>query len=98
MPGCPGGWLVISAGPGYTMIDKKTIIRRLSLSAYFIAAFLTFLLLLFPFDRTKATMEYEVRRRTGFDLSVARLAPRFLDRFVMYDVVVSGEQGKILFE
>lgn len=80
------------------MVDKKTLIRRLSLAAYFVAAFLCFLLFLFPFDRVKSKLESEVRARTPLDLSVARISPRFFDRFVLVDVVVSDKQGKVLFE
>ena len=80
------------------MVDKKTLIRRLSFTAYFIAAFLLFLILLFPFDRIKSKLEAEVRLRTPFELSVARIAPRFFNRFVLVDVVVSDKKNKILFE
>jgi len=80
------------------MIDKKLLIRRLSLAAYFAAAFLVFLLLLFPFDRVKARLESEVRRRTSAELSVARISPLFFNRFVLSDVVVSDRTGKVLFE
>jgi type II secretion system protein N len=80
------------------MVDKKTLIRRLSFAAYFIAVFLLFLLLLFPFDRVKSKLESEVRLRTPFELSVARIAPRFFGRFVLVDVVVSDKKNKILFE
>ena len=80
------------------MIDKKLLIRRLSFAAYFAAAFLVFLLLLFPFDRIKAKLESEVRQRTSLELSVSRISPRFFNRFVLSDVVVSDQQGKVLFE
>lgn len=80
------------------MADRKKIIRRLSLAAYFIVVFLAFLLLLFPFDRIKGRLESEVRRRTVLDLSVSRISPRFLNRFVMTDVVVSDQNGAVLFE
>ncbi len=80
------------------MVDKKTLIRRLSFAAYFIAVFLLFLLLLFPFDRIKSKLESEVRLRTPFELSVARITPRFFGRFVLVDVVVSDKKNKILFE
>lgn len=80
------------------MIDKKLLIRRLSLAAYFAAAFLVFLLLLFPFDRVKARLESEVRRRTSAELSVARISPLFFNRFVLSGVVVSDRTGKVLFE
>ena len=80
------------------MVDKKTVIRRLSFAAYFIAAFLLFLLFLFPFDRVRSKLESEVRSRTPFELSVARISPRFFDRFVLVDVVVSDKQNRVLFE
>jgi type II secretion system protein N len=80
------------------MIDKKLLIRRLSFAAYFGAAFLVFLLLLFPFDRVKTKMESEVRARTPLELSVARISPRFFNSFVLTDVVVSDRDGKVLFE
>jgi type II secretion system protein N len=80
------------------MIDKKLLIRRLSLAAYFAAAFLVFLLLLFPFDRVKARLESEVRRRTSAELSVTRISPLFFNRFVLSGVVVSDRTGKVLFE
>ena len=80
------------------MIDKKILIRRLSFTAYFIALFLVFLLLLFPFDRVKTKLESEVRQRTPLELSVARISPRFFNRFVLTDVVVSDKSGKVLLE
>jgi type II secretion system protein N len=80
------------------MIDKKKLIRRLSFSAYFFAAFLIFLFALFPFDRAKVKLESEVRQRTPVELSLARIAPRFINRFVLTDVVVSDQKGKVLFE
>ncbi len=80
------------------MIDKKLLIRRLSFAAYFAVAFLVFLLLLFPFDRIKSKLESEVGQRTPVELSVARISPRFFNRFVLTDVVVSDKQGKVLFE
>ncbi len=80
------------------MIDKKLLIRRLSYAAYFTVAFLVFLLLLFPFDRIKAKLESEVRQRTSLELSVSRISPRFFNRFVLSDVVVSNQEGKVLFE
>src|SRR5512143_2728267 len=80
------------------MIDKKKLIRRLSFTAYFIAAFLIFLFALFPFDRAKLKLESEVRQRTPVELSLARIAPRFINRFVLTDVVVSDQKGKVLFE
>jgi len=65
---------------------------------YFIAVFLVFLLLLFPFDRVRTRLESEVRLRTPVELSVARISPRFFNRFVLSDVVVSDRGGKVLFE
>jgi type II secretion system protein N len=80
------------------MPDKKTLIRWLSFTVYFIAVFLVFLLLLFPFDRVRTKLESEVRLRTPVELSVARISPRFFNRFVLSDVVVSVKGGKVLFE
>ena len=80
------------------MIEKKILIRRLSFALYFVVAFLFFLFFLFPFDRVKAVLESEVRRRTQLELSVARISPRFLNRFVLSDVVLSDRQGNVLFE
>lgn len=80
------------------MIDRATLIRRLSFAAYFLAAFLVFLLFLFPFDRIKSKIEAEVRSRTPLDLSVGRISPRFFNYFLLSDVVVSDKQGKVLFE
>lgn len=80
------------------MIEKKILIRRLSYAAYFVAAFLLFLLYLFPFDRVKSKLESEVRQRTPLELSVGRISPRFFDRYVLLDVVISDKQGKVLFE
>ena len=80
------------------MIDRKKLITRLSFAAYFIAAFLVFLLLLFPFDRVKSLLESEFRRRTSLELSIARISPRFFTSYVLSDVVVSDNSGKVLFE
>jgi len=80
------------------MADKKTLVRRLSFAVYFAAVFLIFLLLLFPFDRIKMKLESEFRRRTPLELSVARISPRFFNRFVLSDVVVSDPKGTVLFE
>ncbi|MGC1455365.1 MAG: type II secretion system protein GspN [Nitrospirota bacterium] len=80
------------------MPDKKSLIRWLSFTVYFVAVFLVFLLLLFPFDRVRTRLESEVRLRSPLDLSVARISPRFFNRFVLSDVVVSDKSGKILFE
>src|SRR5574341_337876 len=80
------------------MIDRGILIRRLSYAAYFLAVFLVFLLLLFPFDRVKTKIETEVRLRTPVELSIARISPLFFNRFVLSDVVVSDRSGKVLFE
>ncbi len=80
------------------MIEKKKLIRVLAFTAYFIAAFLIFLFFLFPFDRIKTMLESEVSSRTPVELSVARISPRFFNRFVLSDVVVANKQGKVLFE
>jgi type II secretion system protein N len=80
------------------MVDRKLIIRWLSITAYFVAVFLVFLFLLFPFDRIKNRVESEVRQRTQLELSIARISPRFFNRFVLTDVVVSDRAGKVLFE
>ena len=80
------------------MIDRKTLITRLSFAAYFIAAFLVFLLMLFPFDRVKLLLQSEFQRRTSLELSVARISPRFFNSYVLSDVVVSDSDGKVLFE
>ncbi len=80
------------------MPDKKSLIRWLSFTVYFVAVFLVFLLLLFPFDRVRTRLESEVRLRSPLELSVARISPRFFNRFVLSDVVVSDKSGKVLFE
>ncbi len=80
------------------MIDKKKLIRWLLFTAYFVAAFLVFLFFLFPFDRIKTKLESEVRQRTPVELSVSHITPRFFNRFVLTDVVVSDRKGKVLFE
>ena len=80
------------------MPDKKTLIRWISFTAYFVAVFLVFLFLLFPFDRARTKLEAEVRQRTPFELSVARISPRFFNRFVLTDVIVSDKGGRVLFE
>ncbi len=79
-------------------MDKKTLIRRLSFAAYFFAVFLVFLLFQFPYGHVKSRLESEVRSRTPFELSVARISPRFFNYFVLTDVVISDKQGKVLFE
>ena len=81
-----------------TMPDKRTIIRSLLFSGYFAAAFLIFLLLLFPFDRIKSRIESEIRLRTPYELAIARISPRFFNTVVLSDVVVSDKSGKVLFE
>jgi type II secretion system protein N len=80
------------------MLDKKLLIRRLSYTAYFLAVFLIFLLLLFPYERVKAKLESEVRLRTPVELSISRISPLFFNRFVLSDVVVSDKSGRVLFE
>jgi type II secretion system protein N len=80
------------------MIEKKILIRRLLFTVYFVVAFLFFLFVLFPFDRIKTKVESEVRRSTTLELTIARITPRFLNRFVLADVVLSDRQGKVLFE
>ena len=80
------------------MPDKKILIRWLLFTVYFAAVFLIFLLLLFPFDQARTKLEYEVRLRTPLELSIARISPRFFNRFVLSDVVVSDKSGKVLFE
>jgi len=80
------------------MIDKKLLIRRLSLTAYCAAVFLVFLLLLLPFDRIKAKIENEVLRSSGLELSISRMSPRFINSFVLTDVVLSDQKGKVLIE
>jgi type II secretion system protein N len=80
------------------MVERKILIRWLSITAYFVAVFLVFLFLLFPFDRVKKKVESEVRQRTQLELSIARISPRFINRFVLSDVVISDRAGKVLFE
>jgi type II secretion system protein N len=80
------------------MIDRTTLIRRSTFALYFVIAFVTFLVVLFPFDRIKARLESEVRTGTQLELNVARISPRFLNRFVLYDVVLSDRTGRVLFE
>lgn len=80
------------------MPEPRPIIRILALSAYFLAAFLVFLFLLFPFDRIKSRLEAEVGRRTGLELAIAHVSPRFFNRFALRDVVVSTRSGSVLFE
>ena len=80
------------------MIDRKILIRRLTFALYFVIAFVTFLVVLFPFDRIKSRLESEVRTGTQMELNVARISPRFLNRFVLSDVVLSDRTGRVLFE
>jgi type II secretion system protein N len=80
------------------MIDRTTLIRRSTFALYFVIAFVTFLVVLFPFDRIKNRLESEVRTGTQLELSVARISPRFLNRFVLFDVVLSDRTGRVLFE
>jgi type II secretion system protein N len=80
------------------MLDKKTLIRWLLFTVYFLTVFMVFVLLLFPFDQARTKLESEVRLRTPFELSIARISPRFFNRFVSSDVVVSDKSGKVLFE
>ncbi|HSB33843.1 MAG TPA: type II secretion system protein GspN [Nitrospirota bacterium] len=80
------------------MIDKKKLIRRMSFAAYFVASFLLFLYILFPYDRAKTRLESEVRLRTPVELSIARISPRFINLFVLSDVVISDRKGRVLFE
>jgi type II secretion system protein N len=80
------------------MADKKTLIRWLSYTVYFVAVFLVFFLLLFPYDRVRTKLESEVRLRTPVELSIARISPLFFNRFALSDVVVSNRGGRVLFE
>jgi type II secretion system protein N len=80
------------------MIDRTILIRRLSFSLYFVIAFLTFLVFLFPFERVKARLESETRSRTQLELNIARISPRFINRFVLTEVVLSDSTGMVLFE
>jgi len=80
------------------MLDRKTLIRSFSFALYFVIAFVTFLVVLFPFDRIKARLESEVRTGTQMELNVARISPRFLNRFVLSDVVLSDRTGRVVFE
>jgi len=80
------------------MIDRTTLIRRSTFALYFVIAFVTFLVVLFPFDRIKARLESEVRTGTQLELNVARISPRFLNRFVLSDVVLSDRTGRVVFE
>ncbi len=79
------------------MTDKKNLIRRLSLAAYFVAAFLVFLLLLFPFDRVTENLVGQVRQRTALELTVSRISPLFFNSVMLTDVVLADQKGKVLF-
>ncbi len=79
-------------------IDRKKLIRGLVLAVYFIAAFLVFAVLQFPYGRVKDRLESEVRERTPVELHIDRISPRFLNRFVLADVVVADRDGRVLFE
>lgn len=79
-------------------MDKQKLIRIASFSAYFVAVFVLFIFILFPFDSVKNKIESEFRKRTPLELSIARISPRFFNRFVLSDVVLSDKQGKVLFE
>ena len=81
-----------------TMIDRKKLIRWSSFTAYFIVVFLFFLVFLLPYDRVKGRLESEVRTRTPLELSIARISPRFLNRFSLEDIVLSDREGRVLFE
>jgi len=81
------------------MVDRKLLIRRISLAAYFVVAFVIFLFLLFPSAGLKAKLESEVRQRTPLELNVGRVSPLFFNRFALSDVVISDRStGKVLFE
>ena len=80
------------------MTDRPTLIRWLSFAFYFVVVFLVFLVVLFPFDRIKTKLESETRTRTSLELNIARISPRFINRFVLADVVLSDSSGRVLFE
>lgn len=80
------------------MPDQRPILRRIALIAYFLLAVLVFLFFLFPFDRLKTRLEAEVRQKTPLELSIGHVSPRFFNRFVLNDVVVSSKSGTVLFE
>jgi type II secretion system protein N len=79
-------------------IDRTKLIRGISFSLYFVIAFVTFTVLLFPFDRIKLRLESEVGQRTPLELHIARISPRFINRFALSDVVLSDRTGRVLFE
>lgn len=78
--------------------DRRKLVRVLLLSVYFAVVFLVFLVVQFPYDRVKMRLESEVRGRTPLELTVARVSPRFLNRFMLVDVVLADRNGKVLFE
>jgi type II secretion system protein N len=80
------------------MPDRTKLVRVLLLSLYFAVIFLVFLVVQFPYDRIRARLESEVRTRTPLELTVAHISPRFLNRFVLADVVLADRSGKVLFE
>lgn len=80
------------------MPDRRKLVRVLLLSVYFAVVFLVFLVVQFPYDRVKMRLESEVRGRTPLELTVARVSPRFLNRFMLVDVVLADRNGKVLFE
>jgi type II secretion system protein N len=79
-------------------IDRTKLIRGISFSLYFVIIFVAFLVLLFPFDRIKFRLESEIRERTPLELHIARISPRFINRFALSDVVLSDRTGRVLFE
>lgn len=79
-------------------MEKKVLVRSLTFAAYFLAVFLLFLFLLFPFERIRSRIEAEVRVRTPFELSIGRISPRFFNRFALSDVLLSDAEGRVLFE
>ena len=80
------------------MPERTKLVRVLLFALYFVIAFVTFLVVLFPFDRIKTRLENEVRAGTQMELNIARISPRFLNRFVLSDVVLSDQTGRVLFE
>ena len=79
-------------------IDRTKLIRGISFSLYFVIIFVAFLVLLFPFDRIKFRLESEIREKTPLELHIARISPRFINRFALSDVVLSDRTGRVLFE
>ena len=80
------------------MPERAKLVRILLFTLYFVIAFVTFLVVLFPFDRIKNRLESEVRSGTQLELNIARISPRFINRFVLSDVVLSDRAGNVLFE